>query len=1198
MDEVREQTSVWLASWDSRVNENSASIDSAQVRRALQDVDALLLESVEPGTELLSAASNMLVSIAAWIDEPKRPVQCSAGEALIWELAGEPALPTVETTGDVELVEITTELARSVIEGITVDKLETLARRDDFERVQQALRYAEMSGQDASAARERVERIVADRTADLVRDVAMVETLLGQARVALAIDDAQASLVLADLAAVNSRGSGAVGRSRRTVNRLQRQLETALESTVESRRQQIAGHLSEGRISTEQQRQLDRLLDSFDVRTVDEMLARLDEGVDLGTWKPAAGDFDQFFPGKVSAARALQPNVSLLRKIRERVDEGPFAFSEISGESSDLAERALTAWFELNDLMPSDRTIEKVGDLLKPVLRAIGIESDSLGRATKAADGRGRLWLDLTGVRTFGKALVPQLGSMLEGRIRVLVVFETPSADRIVELLREDRSGLQCFVIALGMPLAADERRALSTLCRRTNLLAPFVDWAVILELASSPEARRYEHLVGLTLPFTWCNPYTPLNAGRVPVEMFYGRRRELDQLLDPNGPTFVYGGRQLGKSALLRRAEIAIHEREVNARGLYLDLNYHGVGLFQPPSQLWPVLAAALNDAGVPIDLTAPARPETVQNAITSWLAGDTTRRLLVLFDECDALLDQDWRDGYRVMQALRGLMDATSRRCKFVLAGLNLVQRFDRGVNQPLAHLTGGNIRVGPLESADAYQLVRSPLESMGIRFEDESLAYKILAATNDQASIIQLVCDALVASVGQKPLVVGAPPTTITRAQLEDLLDDEQLRGEIRRRFEWTIGLDARYQAIAYRVAAEALEGRAQLTVSDLLFLCRTDWPAAFDGLSEEEFRWYLIELDTLGVLRTDGVAWYLRSPNVVELLGSEAVITERLAKVAELDLERRLDPTSLRYPRNDDGAPGPLTADQLRQLLEPSRPATVIQSTELGGANEVSEVLKRVCDDRNLDFTHRRVRSAADLAHRTPPTAGHRRVTMSDLRSLDGAQQQRLSQLALAELANQPLSDHHVLLVSAATSDWADDGDGDGDGDMITLRKWDSKSIRVWFEAQNQPVAAEQVEDIMTFTGGWHSRVAPALMSGTSATDVVGAAERVWQDSGMASEAIEDSGVALIENGARLFGLIEEVGGCAASDIPDLVEMAGGAGVAGQQGVSDTSSGTIDRTVDLLLLCGHLIEVNGQVQCDPYLASAFRVSGGGD
>ena len=74
---------------------------------------------------------------------------------------------------------------------------------------------------------------------------------------------------------------------------------------------------------------------------------------------------------------------------------------------------------------------------------------------------------------------------------------------------------------------------------------------------------RRFDTFAHLALPFTSDNPYTPFNAGRVPREMFYGRKAELAQILDPDGPTFVFGGRQLGKSALLRHTQRELMARE-----------------------------------------------------------------------------------------------------------------------------------------------------------------------------------------------------------------------------------------------------------------------------------------------------------------------------------------------------------------------------------------------------------------------------------------------------------------------------------------------------------------------------------------------------------------------------------------------------------------------------------------------------------
>ena len=249
----------------------------------------------------------------------------------------------------------------------------------------------------------------------------------------------------------------------------------------------------------------------------------------------------------------------------------------------------------------------------------------------------------------------------------------------------------------------------------------------------------------------------------------------------------------------------------------VYVDLNYKGIGLFHPPSRLWSVLGEELTDSGV-IERDPTRRehtPEHVTAGIRSWLDQKPTRRLLVLLDEVDAMLETDHADNFPVTQRIRGLMDETGRRCKFVLAGLNLVQRFEQGINQPLAHVAGSNLKIGPLDARDAYKLVEEPMRALGYELAP-GLVYSILARTNNQASIIQLVCNALVERLRQQPLPLDMPPIPIQRAMVDAQLDEPELRQEIRRRFEWTVGLDQRYQAIAYRVALESLSGRTQLSV----------------------------------------------------------------------------------------------------------------------------------------------------------------------------------------------------------------------------------------------------------------------------------------------------------------------------------------------------------------------------------------------
>ena len=84
----------------------------------------------------------------------------------------------------------------------------------------------------------------------------------------------------------------------------------------------------------------------------------------------------------------------------------------------------------------------------------------------------------------------------------------------------------------------------------RTTLL---IDRILAVFLAGIPKMGRMKALLQTALPFGRLNPYQ-ISGAAVPPEMFMGRREELNSILNPNGTHIIYGGRQLGKSALLFR--------------------------------------------------------------------------------------------------------------------------------------------------------------------------------------------------------------------------------------------------------------------------------------------------------------------------------------------------------------------------------------------------------------------------------------------------------------------------------------------------------------------------------------------------------------------------------------------------------------------------------------------------------------------
>lgn len=285
------------------------------------------------------------------------------------------------------------------------------------------------------------------------------------------------------------------------------------------------------------------------------------------------------------------------------------------------------------------------------------------------------------------------------------------------------------------------------------------VDDALMIFLCGE-RGPRLPVLFDGALPFTYVETYAT-TAGLVPPEMFYGRRRERASIVNPMGSCFIFGGRQLGKTALLRDVARAFHDPRAGQITLWFDLKAHGLGYDRSIDELWGLLAAELKQPAlgvVPSNMPLQAGPDVLLDHIRRWLEQDGSRSILLLLDEADRFLQHDGRgeaqngkpQGEFVRAArLKGLMDRTNRRFKVVFAGLHNVQRTTRLANHPLAHY-GEPINIGPLlddgEWREARALIERPAASLGYRFESPDLVTRILSQTNYYPSLIQLYCSHL--------------------------------------------------------------------------------------------------------------------------------------------------------------------------------------------------------------------------------------------------------------------------------------------------------------------------------------------------------------------------------------------------------------------------------------------------------------------
>ena len=125
----------------------------------------------------------------------------------------------------------------------------------------------------------------------------------------------------------------------------------------------------------------------------------------------------------------------------------------------------------------------------------------------------------------------------------------------------------QHTLILLDFALALPERRRLARKSKSMlgNKLFAVVDRTVMMFLVRNFNENQINRmLISLITPFGYYQPYVWDSANVMPPEIFMGRKKELEQIKSATGVNIVYGGRQLGKSALLRKAKEEIDQDEI----------------------------------------------------------------------------------------------------------------------------------------------------------------------------------------------------------------------------------------------------------------------------------------------------------------------------------------------------------------------------------------------------------------------------------------------------------------------------------------------------------------------------------------------------------------------------------------------------------------------------------------------------------
>ncbi|RLB34154.1 MAG: hypothetical protein DRH12_17685, partial [Deltaproteobacteria bacterium] len=703
------------------------------------------------------------------------------------------------------------------------------------------------------------------------------------------------------------------------------------------------------------------LIDRRDTRVLEESLAHLKGALDTGS-----DSLETFFqkprkPDKLSEFLALAPTIEkgltsertlngIIEGIKRGTSKCGIKFGELPGPRREEAARAISEWKTLKQQRPGATRQEYS---VTAILRFLGFNFEYGGGTLLRKKKNGADWIFFEAYMSAGELSrpIPQFGSQARNKYDIVCFWERPGADTIAARIGELRLNLKNVLVFYLGRLTERQRRDLVRISREKNLAAALLDETLLVFLAKERDASmRLPTFLRCSLPYTAVNPYTPFQAGDVPPEMFFGREDMIRELQKMGGSCIVFGGRQLGKSALLRRVKTEFHNPDMEQYAAVLDIKLLGdEQSMQPKAHIWLRIRDCLKDLGLLGKRISTGRTQEIKRLISEVMK-EENRRLILLFDEADNFLEADSKENFAEVDVLRTLMLESGYRFKVIFAGLHNVQRFHGIPNQPLAHF-GTPVCVSPLEPDAAQRLVREPLEALGYRFLDgNATVLRILSYTNYHPGLIQLFCQELLKQlqVSNKYL---RPPYEIRQDHVEAVYRLQEVRRRIRERFDWTLALQPHYQAIAWllildQMSAEDSYARAYAP-GEILRLGRDWWPSGFIGLGIDELRGLLDEMCGLGVLvrNLDG-HYRLRSPNLVRLMGTNEDILSSLEELTEKEPEPVFDAHSYHIPLDETASRySPLTNFQGRAFRKQQSGVYLIYASEALGIALIRDSLRK-------------------------------------------------------------------------------------------------------------------------------------------------------------------------------------------------------------------------------------------------------------
>lgn len=485
---------------------------------------------------------------------------------------------------------------------------------------------------------------------------------------------------------------------------------------------------------------------------------------------------------------------------------------------------------------------------------------------------------------------IPAFGSdSEEDGFRVLCITGDFNPERLMDMLEKINTVSMNTIIFLDDSMSLSQRRHFARKLKENQSFSKvflLIDRVLLFYLAKHYSTNAINRMLMATaLPFAYCQPFIPESGKKFPPELFTGRTAELEKIKSPNGANLIYGGRQLGKSALLNMARKEIDGNSQGHRAVVVDV----FQLKYP--QAARKVSQSLVDEGILDESCECDDWSVLTRHIKRRLMDEENpiNYLLLMLDEGDIFIQSCSAIKY---QPISELKEIQSSKFKFVIAGTHNLIRFNReevlSNNIGLTHLEP--LTIHPFKTPEGTELLTHALGYLGIRFQDENTISMILAQTNYFPGLIQLYCQKLLEAMKRDYAGYNeteTPPYIVTETHLKSVLSDPGFNEMIRQKLDITLKVDkdeGGYYMIIALIIAELYyrkQSDAGYSLAEIREVAVENQIGRLLRLTDEQINELLIEMCDLNVLGDNGGTYVFSTKSFRELLGDQKEVANQLA-----------------------------------------------------------------------------------------------------------------------------------------------------------------------------------------------------------------------------------------------------------------------------------------------------------------------------